>query len=61
MPEDSGLCVDCFYYHQPGRDAKWFWSRQNDYLFPYNIGQRVIMAASGMGAKSARQPQYPPD
>jgi len=40
MPEDSGLCTTCFYY-KSGRGADWFWSRENDYLFPYNIGRRV--------------------
>lgn len=41
MPEDSGLCTTCFYY-KSGRGADWFWSRKNDYLFPYNIGKRAM-------------------
>lgn len=40
MPEDSGLCTTCFYY-KSGRDGDWFWSRDKDYLFPYNIGARI--------------------
>lgn len=41
MPEDSGLCTTCFYYKN-GKDANWFWSRESDYLFPYNIGRRIM-------------------
>lgn len=40
MPENSGLCVHCYYYKSPGRDANWFWKHDKDYLFPYNIGNR---------------------
>lgn len=40
MPENSGLCTSCFYY-KSGRGGTWFWSRQEDYLFPYNIGRRI--------------------
>lgn len=41
MPEDSGLCVHCFYYGTE-RSGEWFWSRKEDYLFPYNIGDRSM-------------------
>lgn len=39
MPDDSGLCVSCFYY-KSNRSGDGFWSRKGDYLFPYNIGRR---------------------
>lgn len=40
MPEDSGLCTMCFYY-KSGKGGEWFWSRKEDYLFPYSIGARL--------------------
>ena len=36
----EGKCSHCFYYGQ--HDATWFWSREKDYLFPYNIGKRLM-------------------
>lgn len=42
MPEDSGLCVICFYYHSLPGGATEFWKRKNEYLFPYNIGARLM-------------------
>lgn len=44
-PEDmltEGKCSHCFYYGQ--HDGDWFWSRKNDYLFPYNIGSRITIS-----------------
>lgn len=42
-PDGRALCVDCYYFHTMKADA--FWARDEDYLFPYNIGQRVQAVA----------------
>jgi len=40
MPEGSTLCTTCYYYHSLPRGE--FWNRDQDYLFPYNIGRRSM-------------------
>jgi hypothetical protein len=40
MPADSNLCTTCYYYKFIPRET--FWKRDKDYLFPYNIGRRMM-------------------
>lgn len=50
-PFRSGVCSTCYYYKILPNEE--FWMHEGDYLFPYNIGKRVIQAviSAGMNTK----------